>query len=269
MFNRLFRRKAQPEDRPPPAIPPGQRVYAIGDIHGRHDLFVELLAKIDADDYEREVLDTSLILLGDLVDRGPNSAQVVESARHIAEVAGPRARFIMGNHEEMFLAAAKGDKHVLRQFIKFGGRETILSYPISLDDYNAMDVETLADHMLDLIPREHVAFIDNFEPYVVMGDYLFTHAGIRPGVALEDQRLSDLRWIRDEFLSSPLDHGYVVVHGHTITDEPDVQANRIGIDTGGYYHGTLTAIGMEGTERWFLTAEGEPQPLAHMAEWRG
>ena len=102
------------------------------------------------------------------------------------------------------------------------------------------------------IPKEHVKFLESFDDSCRFGDYLFVHAGIRPGVELDQQRQSDLRWIRDPFLFDETDHGFVVVHGHTIRSEVEVRPNRIGIDTGAYRTGVLTALAIEGNESWLL-----------------
>jgi serine/threonine protein phosphatase 1 len=238
-----------------PSIGDGARVYAIGDVHGRADLFLELLERIDADNRARRELPTQLILLGDLVDRGRQSAQVVGYALDMARRDAP-ARFLKGNHEEVFVKAARGDDQATRFLCRFGGRETIMSYGLAEADYAAMDFTEITHWMLDNIPREHVDFLDGFEDMIEIGDYLFVHAGIRPDVPLDAQKPRDLRWIRDEFLSHAGPLGKIVVHGHTITNDVDEQVNRIGIDTGAYQSGRLTAIGLEGTNRWYLATGG-------------
>ena len=233
-------------------IPAGRRVYAVGDIHGRLDLLDTLLDAIAADNQGRGPADTLIIFLGDLVDRGPDSRGVVE--RLIAYSKGPTAsRFLMGNHEEVFLRAVDGDIKALRFLIRIGGRATILSYGIGESEYQSLDFEDLAAALKERVPAEHVAFLSAFEEWVEIGDYLFVHAGVRPGVDLAAQQASDLRWIRDDFLLHRDSFGKLVVHGHSITRDVDLRPNRIGIDTGAYESGRLTAIGLEGTERWFLS----------------
>lgn len=241
----------------PPAIPAGERVYAVGDVHGRLDLFEELINRIEADDATRPLAETTIVLLGDLVDRGPDSAGVIEEAMQLAERR--RVRTILGNHEEMFLASFVRIE-VLRNFLLHGGRETLLSYGYDPEEYMAATLEEVCDKLPDLVPHHHIDFLESLEHQVRIGDYLFVHAGIRPGVPLEEQAGSDLRWIRREFLEDRRDHGCVVVHGHTITDEVDEQDNRIGIDTGAFATGRLTAIGLEGTERWFLGTQPPSDP---------
>jgi serine/threonine protein phosphatase 1 len=249
VFGKLFRRSPPA---PAAAIPAGQRVYAIGDIHGRADLFDELVAMIAADDTARGHADTTIILLGDLVDRGPDSRGVIERAMALQQERGAGLRWLIGNHEEVFLKALRGDPAVVRYFVRIGGEPTILSYPIDHAAYRVMPFEELAEVLSTIVPPDHAAFLDAGEDRIVIGDYLFVHAGIRPGVAVHGQQVSDLRWIREDFLTHGGDHGHVVVHGHTITDAPEDRGNRIGIDTGAYRSGVLTALGLEGTDRWYL-----------------
>ena len=251
VLSRLLKRVAEPVN-PPAAVPDGVRVYAIGDIHGRLDLLDRLLALIGADDSARGQARTELISLGDLVDRGPHSAQVVDRLLSLKR-SGGRIRFLMGNHEEVFLKALSGDVQALRFFIRIGGQSTILSYGITPDLYDALDYEELSQALIERVPREHVDFLQGFEDHVRVGDYLFVHAGIRPRLTIEEQKGSDLRWIRGDFLDYRGSHGCIVVHGHTISDEVEERTNRIGIDTGAYASDRLTAIGLEGAERWFLS----------------
>ena len=246
--------KSEPEG-PVASVPAGQRVYAIGDIHGRLDLFEMLLDQIIADDAARGPADTWLVLLGDLVDRGADSRGVVERAIELAQ--GGKVRVLAGNHEEMLLGSLDSAE-TLRHFLRHGGKETLFSYGLSLDDYSRSTLDTLQEMMRALIPERHIAFMRSMEDQIVFGDYLLVHAGIRPGVPLEEQIIPDLRWIRREFLDHDAPHSHVVVHGHSISDEPVIRANRIGIDTGAFASGNLTALGLEGDERWFVTASIAP-----------
>ncbi len=237
------------KQRQAPAIPPGQRVYAIGDIHGRRDLFTALIAAIDADDAASCPAETTVILLGDLVDRGEDSAGVVAAAR--AWVQRRKLRWLIGNHEECFLAALESAE-ALRAFLRIGGRETVLSYRVDAAAFARADLPAAAAMIREAVPVGDLAFLRHGEDRIVIGDYLFVHAGIRPGVALEDQTTTDLRWIRSEFTGSRDEHAHVVVHGHSIIEAVDIQPNRIGIDTGAYYTGVLTALRLEGCERHIL-----------------
>lgn len=237
------------------SIPEGQRVYAIGDIHGRDDLFADLLDLIRTDISARGPARISLILLGDLVDRGPQSAEVVDRALRLRSEFDDM-RLLIGNHEECFLAALTGDVRRLRYFMRIGGEATVRSYWNSQASLTEASFEEVAEQLPSMVPQSHVEFLGSGEDVIIIGDYVFVHAGIRPGVPLERQALTDLRWIRDEFLSDERDHGVMIVHGHTIQDEVDECSNRIGIDTGAYKSGVLTAIVLEGSERRFLNTEG-------------
>lgn len=250
MFSRLRRSPAAPRA----TIPEGVRLYAIGDIHGRLDLLDTLLDMIDADHSQRGEAEPQLIFLGDLIDRGPDSAGVVDRAIELARDL-PSTRFLMGNHEEVFLKALDGDDRALRFLCRFGGRETILSYGLDEADYDRLSFEELMPVLIDLVPEAHRDFLASFEDVVVAGDYAFVHAGIRPGVAIDEQKPSDLRWIREQFLdhAGPLDK--IIVHGHTITAEVEFRTNRIGIDTGAYASGQLTALVLEGSNRWVLATQ--------------
>jgi serine/threonine protein phosphatase 1 len=250
MFAKLFKSR-RPAAAPLPEVPAGKRIYAVGDIHGRLDLLERLIGMIDDDDAARGSADTTLLFLGDLVDRGPDSAGVVARLLELSR-SRPSTRFLMGNHEEVFLLAASGDVPALKFFCRIGGRETILSYGIGEAEYNAMDFEELDAELRARVPDIHLDFMSGFENSIAIGDYLFVHAGLRPGVPLAEQKTKDLRWIRDPFLTHADPFEGFVVHGHTITDEVDERTNRIGIDTGAYFSGTLTALGLEGSERWLL-----------------
>ena len=252
----FWKRKSQPVQsaRGGFAIPDGRRVYAIGDIHGRDDLFAELIDLIRVDNAARPPADVTLILLGDLVDRGPQSAEVVERAMRLREEFAD-TRLLIGNHEECFLAALTGDVRRLRYFMRIGGEATVRSYWRDDRSLNEASFEEVAARLPQLVPAEHVAYLGGGEDVVEIGDYAFVHAGIRPGVLLDKQSLADLRWIRDEFLDDMGNHGKMIVHGHTITAHPDEQTNRIGIDTGAFRTGTLTALGIEGDTRWYIFAK--------------
>lgn len=253
MLKALLRRKPRPAAPIDTAmLPDGMRVYAIGDIHGRRDLLDLLLDQIFADDRARGPADTHIVFLGDLMDRGPDSAGVIDRAIELSQAMGDRVHFLMGNHEEVYLEAATGDEKVVRFFCKIGGRETILSYDIGPAEYNALTMEELAARLPELLPKAHLDFVRRFEDRIVIGDYAFVHAGVRPGIAIDAQRPKDLRWIREDFLVDETPHDKLIVHGHTITDDVEECSNRIGIDTGAYMSGMLTALALEGRSRWYL-----------------
>ena len=251
MLKRILRRAAAPEA--PSRLPDGRRVYAVGDVHGCATQLAALLDLIVADDKARPPAHTSVILLGDLVDRGPDSAGVIARAIELAQ--GPfEARFLAGNHEEMMLGAYDGEAEALRGFCRNGGRETLLSYGLSPGDYERLDYTEVAAAMQALVPAAHVAFLRGMEDMVRIGDYAFVHAGVRPGVALDEQSVRDLRWIRRSFMEHEGRHEQVIVHGHTIEPAPANRRWRIGIDTGAYTGGPLTALVLDGAERSFLSA---------------
>jgi len=234
-----------------PAGARGYRAYAVGDIHGRVDLLEHLLAKIHADLQHRPAPKTLLIFVGDLVDRGPSSAQVIERLRCYRRDR-VRPVFLLGNHEEVLLRIISGDSSVVDSWLKFGGLQCLQSYGVTLASIRGRSAEQVVEIVRAAVPPEHVEFLECFADSCRFGDYLFVHAGIRPGVEVDQQSQADLRWIRDPFLFDESDHGFVVVHGHTITDEVDERPNRIGIDTGAYRSGVLTALAIEGTERWLI-----------------
>ncbi|WP_375402490.1 metallophosphoesterase family protein [uncultured Sphingomonas sp.] len=251
MLSKLFR-KARGGASPHTA--PGERIYAIGDVHGRLDCLDDLLGRIAADQDGRGEMRTTLIFLGDYIDRGPNSRAVVERLMAL-EGSGTECLFLMGNHEELLLRSAKGDRGSLSTFDRVGGRDTLLSYGVSAEMYDHCSLADLPALIDEHVPTPHTEFLDRAATHHVSGDYLFVHAGVRPGVELTKQKPGDMRWIRDEFLRFRHDFGHFVVHGHTVTPEIDIQANRIGIDLGAYATGRLAAVGLEGADRWFLISD--------------
>ena len=234
-----------------PAGARGRRAYAIGDIHGRLDLLEALLDKIHDDIDARAPSETVLVFVGDLIDRGPHSAQVIERLRTYRR-QGVRPVFLLGNHEEVLLRVIRGEAGLVRSWLRFGGTECLGSYGFDARKLGTMRDQEAVAAIAAAIPAEHVEFLESFCDTCRFGDYLFVHAGIRPGVDLDEQRQSDLRWIREPFLDDDGDHGFVVVHGHTIGEAVEERPNRIGIDTGAYRSGVLTALAVEGTERWFI-----------------
>ena len=240
-----------------PSVPAGYRVYGIGDIHGRLDLLNDTLSRIEADIDGRQPAQNIIVFLGDLIDRGPASADVVERLRTYRR-SGIRTVFLSGNHEEVLLRLIRGESRYLRDWLSFGGAECARSYGVSAAALSRMDAGQAVAHLRQKIPDSHRMFLQGFVDTFRIGSYLFVHAGVRPGVPLSEQTQSDLRWIRGPFLDNDDDHGFIVVHGHTISGEIDVRANRVGIDTGAYRTGVLTAMGLEGGERWFLQTDPGP-----------
>jgi serine/threonine protein phosphatase 1 len=259
-----FLRRSRTKEAPLHFVPEGERVYAIGDIHGRIDLLDDILDRIAEDDRARGRAITCLVFLGDLIDRGPDSSAVVDRLLRLRE--GPyRTHFLLGNHEEVFLKVLGGDLRALRFLLKIGGRETILSYGFSIEEYHELDFDELLQKLIERVPPEHHAFLKSFENWADIGDYRFVHAGVRPGVPVEEQTGAEFRWIREEFLRCRDPHDKMIVHGHTISEEVDERSNRIGIDTGAYRTGRLTAMGLEGGERWFLQTSADAASEAREA----
>ena len=229
----------------------GYRAYAIGDIHGRLDLLDQLLAKIEADIAARRAKQNLVVFLGDLIDRGSQSAQVVERLRTWTP-SDATTIYLCGNHEEVLLRLLAGERNILGDWLKFGGAECLASYGLAAADLVDQSEPRALAAIKAVIPAEHEEFLASFADTFRFGDYLFVHAGIRPGLSVSAQQQKDLRWIRNPFLEDLTDHGFVVVHGHTITETVDERTNRIGIDTGAYRSGVLTAMAIEGSRRWFL-----------------
>jgi serine/threonine protein phosphatase 1 len=237
---------------PAPRGAEGRRAYAIGDVHGRLDLLDDMLARIEADNKRRRRKRTFVVLLGDLIDRGPASAGVIERLR-TWRPDGIKPVFLAGNHEEVMLNVLAGREGILPSWLKFGGAECLESYGVDVDALKRLDERAAIAEIRAAVPRAHRDFLETFGDTFRFGDYLFVHAGIRPGVPVEEQHTKDLRWIREPFLGDAKEHGFTVVHGHTICDAIEERPNRIGIDTGAYQSGNLTAIGVEDEERWFLS----------------
>lgn len=251
MFKNLFRRMSADLAAPDFSGPEGQRVYAVGDIHGRLDLLDALLARIEDDILERPLPTIGLCFLGDLIDRGPESAGVIErlcSLRHFPA----KTLFLMGNHEEVLLRVLNAEPNLAYDWLTYGGDAFAESYGVSATALQALSEDRIAEVLRAAIPPAHIAFVEGFGDTFRFGDYLFVHAGIRPGVGIEEQNPQDLRWIRQPFLSDGHDHGCMVVHGHTISEGVERRANRIGIDTGAYRTGVLTAVVIEGRELGFM-----------------
>lgn len=229
----------------------GALIYAIGDIHGRKDLLDRLIDTIVQDigvvgPGHRPIL----VFVGDYVDRGPDSRGVIDCVLALEKHPALDVRALKGNHEEQMLAflddASEGPA-----WVEFGGAATMASYgvnpPSARSDAGAWEEARI--QLARAVAGDHLAFLKRLELAVVCGDYLFVHAGIRPGVPLNVQSERDLLWIRDDFLSSTEDFEKVVVHGHTPELKPFIGRNRIGIDTGAYATATLTAVRLLGAGR--------------------
>jgi serine/threonine protein phosphatase 1 len=232
--------------------PPGMRIYAIGDVHGCDDLLAAVHAGITDDLKRRPVEAHRIVHVGDYIDRGPKSAEVVERLLRLTE-SDPSVMCLSGNHEDALVRFLDDPEDWAPTFLGYGGVTTLQSYGVDADKaYGSGGLEQLRDAFVQAMPATHQTFVRGLALSARLGDYLFCHAGIRPGVPLEKQTPDDLRWIRKEFLESAADHGLVVVHGHTPADRPEVRRNRINIDTGAVFAGRLTCVVLAGTEYRFL-----------------
>jgi len=225
----------------PPRVPKGSRVYAIGDIHGHMDLLAALHEKILEDAAKARARRKVLVYLGDYVDRGPGSFDVIDMLIE-APLDGFEIVHLKGNHED-FLLGFLDDPSLIFDWFLNGAGATLESYRVPLLDqpYAWEEPDALRLAFRAALPQSHLDFYQNLKRFHVEGDYLFVHAGVRPGVPLDEQEDKDLLWIRREFLESDADFGHVVVHGHSPATEPDVFPNRIGIDTGAYYTDRVTS----------------------------
>lgn len=238
----------------------GQLVYAVGDIHGRYDLFKRMLGELVRDAAERAAGRRPIIILcGDYVDRGPDSAEVLAALTWLNQRQDYETHFLLGNHEQAMLRYID-DPEDGRPWIGFGGAETLRSYGVTPPDVAEEPGEHLAarDRLLAAMPASHLHLLHSLERLVTIGDYAFCHAGIRPGRALADQSLEDLLWIREPFLASTQRFEKIIVHGHSWSGpDPVIRANRIGIDTGAYETGVLTCIRLEDGELSLLQEQDQ------------
>jgi serine/threonine protein phosphatase 1 len=248
---------------PDARTPEGLRLYAIGDVHGRVDLLADMHLRIARDLARRPAAAWRVIHLGDYIDRGPDSARALGLLLDYQR--GGHADFLLGNHDRFlrdFLQVP--DRGEFELWMYNGGSETLDSFGFDgmmmAHSGRGQDLALFRDRLVAAIPPELPDFLAGLSLMRRFGDYVFVHAGVRPGVALEDQSEHDLVWIREPFLSSGEDHGAVVVHGHSVAEAVEVRPNRIGIDTGAVFTGNLTCLVLEGAERALLGADG-PEPF--------
>jgi serine/threonine protein phosphatase 1 len=225
------------------STPADTRIYAVGDIHGRADLLIETIARID-DDLRRRPIEYAVeVYLGDYIDRGPHSKTVIDLLA--VRLVENGAVCLRGNHEAL-LESFLQDPANFRHWQQLGGMQTLASYGVYPFSRNETEID-LHRRFLGVFPRAHELFLQCLRYGFCCGDFLFVHAGIRPGIPIEKQDIEDVLWIRHEFLNSAQDHGKFIVHGHTPVPHPDIRPNRVNIDTGAWHTGTLTCIAIEGT----------------------
>ena len=232
--------------------PDDLRLYAIGDIHGMERMLAEAHGRIASDLASRPVRDHRIVHVGDYVDRGADSAGVIERlARFAAD--DPHVACLMGNHDELMLGFLSEPARFGQDWLGNGAAATLGSYGVAMPETrDAAGLGKLSADLGAAMPETHRAFLAGLHRSVQFGDFFFCHAGVRPGIALASQADEDLVWIREPFLSSGRDHGAVIIHGHTPVKAPDVRPNRIDIDTGAVYGGPLTVLALEGTDYRFL-----------------
>ena len=237
----------------PPLSTNQQRLYAIGDIHGRFDLLARLLALIVTDAASYPETPKQLIFLGDYIDRGSDSRSVMRCL--IEDLPKDFTPFFLrGNHEQVLLDFLAGDDAILESWLYFGGTATLASYGLNLYGQRTLSSASVREQAKEKIPASHLDFLKQTLMNYAVGSYYFVHAGIRPGVPLAQQSDQDKLWIRQEFLSSKADHGKMIIHGHTISSHgPDIHPNRIGIDTGAYATGKLTCLVVQDSQQSFLS----------------
>ncbi len=239
------------EKRPPPRIPDGQCVYAVGDIHGRLDLLEKLLVRIWSD---APAEGNTLIFVGDYVDRGPASKEVVECLINLRRPGWDIVK-LRGNHEQILLEYLS-NPDAYQAGRSFGGAETLLSYGVRPPVFSdTKELQRAHAEFTANLPRSHLAFLTGLSCAHTVGDYLFVHAGVRPGIALERQSPEDMLWIREDFLLSDERLEKVIVHGHSPSERPVLRASRIGIDTGAYATNCLTAAKLTGESCMFLSTD--------------
>jgi len=227
----------------------GMRVYAIGDVHGCLNELKALIKKIDAHEKTAPSPSHKIIFLGDYVDRGPANCEVIDFMCSLSK-SNRDCVFLKGNHDQRFEDFCQNPNQYGEEFMRWGGGPTLRDYGVV--PHPGESYASMAERLNGNMPACHIGFIKNLEFFYSIGDYYFCHAGIRPGVRLAEQSPSDLMWIRNEFIPHAYLYEKIIIHGHTMCDEPEVMPNRINIDTGCYQSGMLTALVLEGNSKTFI-----------------
>jgi len=238
------------------AVPPGVRLYVVGDLHGRHDLLLALFAKIEAEAAAAPETQQELIFLGDYIDRGLHVRQTLDWLIAFPQTAAGknfRLTCLKGNHEALllkFLTHPETDQIWLEN----GAHETLMAFGLRISSLQPKPetFQHLSQQLKLKLADKYLTFLSRLPLARTVGDYFFTHAGIDPDRPVGRQKPADLLWIRDKFLQSDRQYEKIIVHGHSITPLPDVRPNRIGIDTGAYATGRLTCLVLHGNQREFL-----------------
>ena len=229
----------------------GDRIYAIGDIHGHAGLIAELLREIERDKANRPAARVRIVILGDVIDHGPDSAKLLEV---LLPGVCENLVVLKGNHEDLMVAAYQVDVEAMDIWLSVGGAETLHSLGVERSAITRSDLDSTLDAMRSMVPGGLIKSLEALPTSIRIGDYFFCHAGVRPKVPLSDQTDRDLLWIRDQFTNSTRFHGAVVVHGHTICERGvDIRPNRISVDTGAHRTGILSAVALEGDQKWAIS----------------
>lgn len=233
-------------------VPAGQRIYAIGDVHGESALLARLLDLILIDSKRRGAAEVTLVLLGDFIDRGQGAASLL---LQLSRSRSDDLVILKGNHEAIMVDACRGNMGALDFWLRHGGEATLSGLGISAVHLDNHDHDALSIEIKSMVATDLIDWLDRLPTSWSSGDYYFVHAGIRPKRALDLQEEKDQLWIRSPFLNSRRDHGKVIVHGHSVErTTPSLGTNRIGIDTGAHLSGLLTAVGLEDSKQWLIQA---------------
>ena len=224
--------------------PQGKRLYAVGDVHGCLDELKKLIYLIEEDNKKRSQKSTTIVLLGDLIDRGPDSAGVIDYWMNYSN-KNVQSLHLIGNHEEMMINVLEGDVHLLEDWLKYGGNSCLKSYGMSPETLLNRDPDSALITLKKRIPLSHINFLKNGYDRLDFGDYILVHAGVDPRQPIDDQTAEQFHWIREPFLSWSKPVDIRVVHGHTITQDVELKDHRIGVDTGAYLSGKLSCVRLE------------------------
>lgn len=252
MLDRLRRRRRRAAD-------DDLRIYAIGDVHGHKTLFLRLIDRIGDDAEARGPRSTRLVILGDFIDRGPDAAGMIKVLMRLDQE--PNVIVLKGNHEAAMADALDGDHDALDLWLAHGGTQTLHSFGVDVDALEIDDSLAVLRAARAAVPATVLRWIKRLPTFVRYGDYYFVHAGIDPAIALDRQTDEARLWITDAFTDSMADHGATIVHGHTIYPGVVVLPNRIGVDTGAYRTGRLSAVGIENGAVWTLGVTLDDPPL--------
>lgn len=234
------------------------RIYAVGDIHGCHDLMAEMHRRIMAEIMADRPKDWRIIYLGDYVDRGPCSRQVIDFLAHATQT-DPRVIALAGNHDIGFLSFLS-EPRAECMFAAYGGEATARSYGVTIDFHPPGVLARGHAALQEAMPHHHMKFLHSLKLSATFGDFFFAHAGIKPGIPLDAQSPGDLVWIREQFLGFGGLHPKIVVHGHTPVFSAEILPNRINLDTGAFHSGRLTAMAFEGRRKRLLEVTRTIEP---------